>query len=128
MAISQQSSVDRNPRQHQTSLATSLVRTLIIFTLIPLTLIAGAIYFRSRTLLRDQVINQMQVQLTTQLSQMDLSIKTKEIRLDRLVRSPDFTVDYQASLQNNPQSEQFASVRDNLATDLRMANPQSGQS
>ncbi len=126
MALQTKSTANRNPH-FQSSLARTLARTLIIFTFIPLTLMAGAAYFRTRTLLRDQIFNQMQAQLTNQLTQTDLAIKTKEIRLDRLVRGPDFANEYQTSLQNAPQSNQFALVRDSLTTAMQATNPQSGQ-
>jgi GAF domain-containing protein/HAMP domain-containing protein len=126
MALTQKSTAKPDHRP-QTSLAGTLVRTLILFTFIPLTLMAGAAYLRARTLLRDQVFTQMQAQLTTQLSQLDLIIKTKEIRLDRIMRNPGFAADYQAVLQNNPQSEQFESAREDLTTAVQATNPQNGQ-
>ncbi len=126
MTLPRKSTADSRPRS-QTSLASTLVRTLIIFTFIPLVLMAGAAYLRARTLLRDQLFSQMQAQLTTQLTQMDLVIKTKEIRLDRIARSSDFATDYQVFLQNSPGSDQFSSVRDSLASSMQATNPQSGQ-
>ena len=81
-------------------LARSLVRTLLALTLIPLALMGGAAYVRARTLLRDQVVGQMQAQITDEVEQVNLSIKTKEIRLDRLVRSPDFVAAASRGLAN----------------------------
>ncbi len=126
MALHRPSTANHEPH-FQTSLARTLARTLIILTFIPLTLMAGAAYFRTRALLRDQIFNQMQAQLTNQLTQTDLSIKTKEIRLDRIERDPDFAGEYQTILQNSPQSDQFASVRDSLTAAMQATNPQSGQ-
>ncbi|MGE5138589.1 MAG: hypothetical protein ACM3JD_03920, partial [Rudaea sp.] len=80
----------RATSQYRGGLARTLVRTLLIFTFIPLILMGGAAYLRARALLQDQVVRQMQAQLTDQVGQVDLSAKTKEIRLDRLVRNPDF--------------------------------------
>ena len=70
-------------------LARSLVRTLLIFTFLPLILLGGAAYLRTRALLRDQVVGHMRSQIVDQVGQVDLSVKTKEIRLDRLARSPE---------------------------------------
>src|SRR5512135_2399911 len=76
--------------RYRGGLARTLVGTLLILTFIPLALMGGAAYLRARTLLREQVVSQMQAQITTQVSQVELTVKTKEIRLDRLVRGPDF--------------------------------------
>lgn len=122
-----QKSAPENPPRYQTSLARSLVRTLMIFTFIPLTLMAGAAYLRSRTLLREQVVSQMQTQLTTQLSQVDLAIKTKEIRLDRLVRSQGFASKFEVALHANPQSPEFKSVREAFSGNIRSLNPEIGK-
>src|SRR5512135_3185106 len=81
---------------YEGGLARSLVRTLLIFTFIPLIIMAGAAYLRSRALLREQVVGQMQAQLRDQLSRLDIDVKTKEIRLDRLVHGPTRTVELQA--------------------------------
>lgn len=122
-----QQSTPKSAPQYRTSLSRSLVRTLMIFTFIPLTLMSGAAYLRARTLLRDQVVNQMQAQMTTQLNQVDLAIKTKEIRLDRLVRSQTFASDFEVALHANPQSAEFTNVRNNINNEMRTLNPESGK-
>jgi GAF domain-containing protein/HAMP domain-containing protein len=94
---------------------------LLLFTFIPLTLMAGAAYFRSRTLLRSQVVNQMQIQLTSQIDQADVIVKAKEIRLDRVVRSPNFANDLETALHANPQSAEFGSVRDEFTREINKA-------
>lgn len=126
MALPQQSTPTNAPRV-QASLARSLVRTLVIFTFIPLTLMAGAAYFRSRTLLHDQVVGQMQTQMNTQLAQVELGIKTKEIRLDRLVRSPGFASDFETALHANPQSIEFSNLRNTITQEMRTLNPEAGK-
>lgn len=70
-------------------LARTLVRTLLIFTFIPLALMGATAYLRTRALLRNQVVGQLRVQIIDQLGDVDLAVKTKRIRLDRLVRNPD---------------------------------------
>src|SRR5512142_3280032 len=92
---------------YEGGLARSLVRTLLIFTFIPLIIMAGAAYFRSRALLREQVVGQMQAQLKDQLSHLDLDVKTKEIRLDRWTHGPNRLTQLQAALTNGPQSAGF---------------------
>ena len=65
MALTQQPTLSTQKRTdgYEGGLARTLVRTLLIFTLIPLAIMAGAAYLRARSLLRDQVVSQMQAQL-----------------------------------------------------------------
>ena len=72
------------------SLARRLIWTLVIFTFIPLTLMAGAAYVRTRQLLEEQVVTQMQNQVTTEMNAAQNAMKVKQIRLDRIARRPDF--------------------------------------
>ncbi len=112
---------------HQTSLARSLIRTLMIFTFIPLTLMAAGAYVRARTLLREQVVGQMQAQLTVQLDELDRMIKIKNIRLDRLLYRPDTATHLETALQADPQSEEFKQARQELAEQMRAINPEVGK-
>ena len=92
----------------------TLVRTLLIFTFFPLTLMAGAAYYRTRALLQDQVIDQTNNQIISELNVVARDIKTKEIRLDRMVRRDDFSSLLELALQLNPQSAEFLLIRENL--------------
>lgn len=112
---------------YEGGLARSLVRTLLIFTFIPLIIMAGAAYFRARTLLREQVVGQMQAQLKDQLSQLDLEVKTKEIRLDRWAHGPSRSAELQAALTNGPDSPGFADLRQGLSQELRSIDAQTGR-
>src|SRR5512142_2176703 len=107
---------------YEGGLARSLVRTLLIFTFIPLIIMAGAAYLRSRALLREQVVGQMQAQLKDQLARLDIDVKTKEIRLDRLAHGPNRVVELQAALSGSTQTAGFADLRQGLARDLRGIN------
>ena len=78
---------------------------------------AGAAYLRARALLREQVVSQMQAQLKDQLGRVDRAVKTKEIRLDRLVRSPSRSAQFEAALQGGKQSPEFATLRHDVARD-----------
>jgi len=104
----------------------SLTRTLVIFTFIPLLLMGGAAYLRSRALFGDQVTSQMQSQLTAELNQLDLTIKAKQIRLDHLVRQPDFENNLSSALAEDQQSLDFPTIRDNLSNAVRTLTPQVG--
>ncbi len=129
MALTPQTTL-RNEDQtahYEGGLARSLVRTLLIFTFIPLIIMAGAAYFRSRTLLREQVVGQMQAQLDNQLSQLDTTVKTKEIRLDRLARGASRAADIEAALRAGPASIEFAQLREQLAAQLRATDAVTGR-
>src|SRR5512134_489798 len=93
------------------SLAANLVRWLLIFTFIPLAIMAGAAYLRARGLLREQVIEQSQSLMNTQIASWELEIKTKEIRLDRLIHQGDFASQLELALHANPQSREYDEVR-----------------
>src|SRR5574341_1391337 len=120
MESKQQSAPIKTPRS-RVSLAGSLVRTLLVFTFIPLMLMAGAAYLRSRALLRGHVVNQMQTQLTSQIDQANVIVKTKEIRLDRVVRTQNFANDIDTALHVAPQSEEFKMAREELAREANKA-------
>jgi GAF domain-containing protein/HAMP domain-containing protein len=112
--------------QYRGGLARTLVRTLLVFTFIPLILMGGAAYYRAQALLRDQVVRQMQAQLSQQVGQVNLSVQTKAIRLDRLVRSPDFISAAGRALAASAQSPEFTSVRSDFAAVVQSLNPQGG--
>jgi sensor domain CHASE-containing protein len=70
---------DAKQKRFKGSLAGSLVRTLLIFTFIPLALMAGAAYIQARTLLQKQAVAQSQNLLSTQLKVIDREITRKTI-------------------------------------------------
>jgi len=82
--------IDAMRRWFGGSLAAVLVRTLLAFTVIPLIMMGGAAYLRTRALLRQQVIDQTHNVLTTEIAATEREIRTREIRLDRYVRRGDF--------------------------------------
>jgi GAF domain-containing protein/HAMP domain-containing protein len=102
---------DSDQKGFRGSLAGTLVRTLLIFTFIPLALMAGAAYLRTRALLREQVIDQTQSLLNLQLASVDRTLKTKQIRLDRLMRQGDYASTLELALHANPQSSEFRNIR-----------------
>src|ERR1700690_3594523 len=124
MAIAQQPSVESKNKNagYQGGLSRSLVRTLMIFTFIPLTLMAGAAFLRSRTLLREQVVTQTQSLMTAQIQQMDSDVKTKNIRLDRIVRLPDIATLINTALTTNPKSADFNSIQADFGQQVRALN------
>jgi GAF domain-containing protein/HAMP domain-containing protein len=129
MALSQQTTLPKDDRTagYEGGLARSLVRTLLIFTFIPLIIMAGGAYLRSRTLLREQVVGQMQAQLNSQLSQLDSTVKTKEIRLDRLARGTRRAAEIEAAVRAGQGSLAFERLRDQLAAELRSVDAVTGR-
>ena len=129
MAHAQQTTLEneKTTAGYEGGLARSLVRTLLIFTFIPLIIMAGAAYLRSRTLLSEQVVGQMQSQLSNQLTELDSTVKTKEIRLDRLARGVSRSADIEAALGAGPESLAFSRLRDQLFEQLRALDAVTGR-
>lgn len=113
---------DSDQKRFRGSLAGTLVRTLLIFTFIPLALMAGAAYLRTRALLREQVIDQTQSLLNLQLANVDRTIKTKQIRLDRLVHRGDFGRTIELALHANPLSSEFQNIRSDVLAGFQTLN------
>lgn len=72
------------------SLARTIALALALLSFVPLTIMALTAYLRSYSLLRGQVEAQMQSLLSGQVDTTQEQIKIKQIRLDRVVRRPDF--------------------------------------
>src|SRR5512143_3858348 len=111
---------------YEGGLARSLVRTLLIFTFIPLIIMAGAAYLRARSLLREQVVGQMQAQLQEQVSRFDKIVKTKEIRLDRFAHARPREAQLASALANDAAVDR-AALRQAVSAELRSLNTQSGR-
>jgi sensor domain CHASE-containing protein len=67
------------------SLAGTLVRTLLVFTLIPFAVMAGAAYLRARALLREQAVTQFQNLMVTQAKIIEGDIQNKNEQLKSLL-------------------------------------------
>jgi len=117
-----------DPKQNRFkgSLAATLVRTLLIFTFIPLAIMAGMAYFRTRAMLRELVVEQSQSLISTQLKEVESRIKTKEIRLDRLIYRDDFTSQVELGLHANPKGAGFQNIRLKLLREFRSLNTEEG--
>lgn len=63
---------------------------LLLFAIIPVSIMGLAGYLRARDLLQQQIAFQIHSIARSQANTFDRSMKTKEIRLDRLSRRPDF--------------------------------------
>ena len=114
MVTKANSTHDSKQKRFKGSLAGTLVQTLLIFTFIPLALMAGAAYFRTRALLEEQAIAQSQNLLSTQIKIIDREITNKENRLNRLLESSDFTILIELALHANPKSSEFREIRNSI--------------
>jgi len=112
------------PNKFKGSLAGTLVRTLLIFTFIPLALMAGGAYFRARSLLREQAITQSQKLLSSQLKLVESGVINKESQLEHLLKSSDFTILAELAVHANPQNEEFKKIRNSVIKELQNLNAQ----
>ena len=102
------------------SLTGTLVRTLLVFTLIPLVLMAGSAYFRTRTLLREQAAAQSQNLLFNQLEVIDREIKEKESHLEEALAAEGIPVLIEIALHANPQSDEFRDIRNQFLAEVQV--------
>ena len=96
------------------SLTSTLVRTLLIFTLVPLVLMAGAAYLRARTLLRDQANTQLESLLANQVGVVRKNVTAREDDLRAQIAGQDAAVLIETALHANPQSNQFKTIRESF--------------
>ena len=104
------------------SLARSIAVILVLLSFIPLTAMAVTAYWYSRNLLREQVVDQMQSLVTGQMTSTQNQIKIKQIRLDRVVRRPDFESALNTMLHQESRSSPFfvegSQVVENIFSEL----------
>ncbi|MCC6984972.1 MAG: GAF domain-containing protein [Anaerolineales bacterium] len=93
------------------SLAGALARTLLIFTLVPLVLMAGAAYLRARMLLREQANTQLESLLLNQTEVVRKNVAAREDALQALITGEDAALLIETALHANPKSSQFTSIR-----------------
>ncbi len=118
--------VDTIQKKYKGSLTGTLVRTLLIFTFIPLVLMAGAAYFRARTLLRDQAITQSENLLSNQLKIVNGEIIIKQEQLKKHLSSSGFSTIIELSLHANPRSDEFREIRQGFVSEIEASNTQNG--
>ena len=104
------------------SLARTLVGTLVIFIIIPLSIMAGLAYYRAHNVLREQAVNQSQSLIVTQLGVVDQEVNKKEARLQHLIGSSDFAILMELALHANPMSQEFKEIRASVAEEFENLN------
>ena len=107
-------------------LASRIILTLVPLTLIPLTLMAGAAYLRTRDLLKNQVVTQMQNLVTTEMNAAQNAMKVKQIRLDRIVRRPDFASAMDVILSEARGTPAFTEARNKVISIFEEINREEG--
>lgn len=96
------------------SLTSTLVRTLLIFALVPLLLMAGSAYLRARSLLREQANAQLESLLTNQVEVVRKNVAAREDDLQAQIAGQEAAVLIETALHANPQSSQFDSIRESF--------------
>ncbi|MFN8382232.1 MAG: GAF domain-containing protein [Anaerolineales bacterium] len=114
-------------KRYKGSLTGTLVRTLLIFTFIPLALMAGAAYFRARTLLRDQAISQSENLLSNQLKVINGEITAKQKLLEEHLNSSSFANTIELSLHANPQNREFNEIRQSFINEFQPTDTQNNK-
>ncbi|NOH03098.1 MAG: HAMP domain-containing protein [Chloroflexi bacterium] len=88
---------------------------------------AGAAYFRTRTLLREQAVIQSENLLINQLKVVDQEIAARENKLERQISSEDARVLIEIALHANPQSDDFREIRSEFIASLQNSAPEFNQ-
>ena len=110
----------------QGGLASRIIWRLAIATLVPLLLMAGAAYLRTRQLLEDQVVTQMQNLVTTEMDAAQNDMKIKQIRLDRIARLPDFIAAMDVILHKERGTPSFTEARNKAMSIFEQINREEG--
>lgn len=83
----------------------------MIFTFIPLALMAAVAYFRAQTLLREQASEQTESLLANQVEVVTREIQTKENIIKEQFSAEDAPLVFETALHANPQSSEFRAIR-----------------
>jgi len=105
------------------SLTGTLVRTLLVFTLIPLALMAGSAYIRTRNLLHEQAATQSANLLVNQIKIIDREIRAREDFLQKRVANENLTTLFELALHANPQSNEFHKIRNQFIASFHEDTP-----
>ncbi len=114
--------LDSKQKRYKGSLTGTLVRTLLIFTFIPLALMAGTAYFRTRTLLREQANNQAQNLFVSQLNIINREVGDKEVHFQDLLAGSDFQIMLELALHSDPKTDEFQVLRDGILQEFSAMN------
>lgn len=115
--------LENNQSRFRGSLTGTLVRTLLVFTFIPLLLMAGSAYLHARNLLREQAVTQLENLLSNQLLVIDREIKIREGSLEERVAAGDMWEVIETTLQTSPDSPAFQESRSQFVAQIQGNEP-----
>jgi GAF domain-containing protein/HAMP domain-containing protein len=115
-----------NRKNQPGKLAGTILRALLVFSFIPLLMMAVAAYVRTRDLLQTQVATQMRDLVTTEMTSTRNALKVKQIRLDRIVRRPDFSGALDVMLAEQPGTPAFTESRNKVMSIFEQINREEG--
>ncbi|MBI5932226.1 MAG: GAF domain-containing protein [Chloroflexi bacterium] len=107
-------------------LARRIIWRLMAATLIPLVLIAGAVFFRTRQALEGQAVNQMQNLVLTEMGAAQEAMKVKQIRLDHISRRTDFIAALEIIIREPRGAPAFNEARDKAVSIFEVINREEG--
>lgn len=107
-------------------MARRIIWRLMAATLIPLALIAGAVFFRTRQTLEGQAVNQMQNLVFTEMGAAQEAMKVKQIRLDHISRRTDFIAAIEIIVREPRGTPAFNEARDKAVSIFEVINREEG--
>lgn len=110
----------------QRGVARRIIWRLALATLIPLVVLAGAAFLRTRQLIEDQVVTQMQNLVTTEMDAAQNAMKIKQIRLDRITRQTDFVAAMDVILREPRGTPAFTESRNKIISIFEEINREEG--
>lgn len=90
----------------------------MIFTFIPLALMAGGAYFRAGALLREQAVEQTENLLVNQVRVVAQEVQIKENKLKEQFEGEGAPLLFETALHANPQSAEFRDIRSRFTKSL----------
>lgn len=123
--VSPQSKKSQPPR-FRGRLARTMAITLVTFSMIPLLIMGSSAYLRTRALLLNQISSQIQTAMESQMDQVHSSVRSKAVRLNRIVRLKKFTEALEKTLPISRSNLQFKSERATVIDIFERVNRQEG--
>src|SRR5688500_1017438 len=114
--------LDARQKRFRGSLARTLVGTLIIFIILPLSIMAGVAYYRAHNLLREQVVSQPESLIVSVLGVVDQKLADRQARLQHLLHSSDFTILMELAWHAKPLSDEFRVIRASVVEEVDNLN------
>lgn len=111
--------INTKPNKDRGSLSGTLVRTLLVFTIIPLILMAGAAYLRARVLLREQAITQSENLLINQLRVVESGIESREQFLEQKFSDASINTQIEVALKLASPNAELDQIRSKLITQFQ---------